>query len=268
MRAADSMGFQQYEKNNASLYIEQRYQVERGSSYLVVKLFPLKMLTERKMRFVKQYLPRFFQSHYEKKIQEQQLRLNNRRGHNQYLYLLELKRHATNIASSLFELKKITDLETIDALNDLISHALDIETDPFALSNSINPLNDTFNRLKVELHETYISDKAFAVVHLLPSTILWALSALGFVLFGVAVASGPLGMSFLALGLALLSAIVCMCEAYNIYVDSRFLCNSQLQEIEEGLNFFSNYVYSLSLFQENPALTQDVMQLNLADLPG
>ncbi|MDI9819867.1 MULTISPECIES: hypothetical protein [unclassified Legionella] len=193
--------------------------------------------------FTRIHLPRFSLTDYEKAIQAKLLNEDTLQWETaRYDALLALKKHAAKMAASLHQLRGISNSEAIRLLNDNIVGAMNaaINDNRFNPALYMDSINNPFSLLKSQLEEEKMN-KVFSGLCIITNSIAAATGALGVVLFGAAVASGPLGLALLGLGMAILSALVLTVAVYSIYVDGRNLFDSQLKEIEEGIQFLNTY---------------------------
>ncbi|WP_454782191.1 hypothetical protein [Legionella sp. WA2022007384] len=173
-------------------------------------------------------------------------------GRAQYQALLNLKKHASQMISSLEQLKGVTEGQQINSMYSLIETALEeaISETHFDASKHFNLLNNQFSLLKDEIEEYKNLEKCFSGCNLLGNSIVTSVAALGVVLFGTAVATGPLGVALLGLGMAIVSALICSTAAYSVYVDARFIGDKQLKELETGIKFLNIYPNVEGVFEE------------------
>lgn len=198
----------------------------------------------RSVMFSTLYFPKFFKTSYEKNIDAKLSSVDTLRSdRRKFQALLELKKHASKIATSLVELKGVIKANQIDSFNEYFSGIIEkvISGKRFNPALYRNELNNRFSLLKDEVNEFKSFNKFFSGFNIFSNSIIATAGALGVVLFGAAVCTGPLGLALLAVGMAIVSALVLAIAAYSIYVDARFIGDKQLEEIEAGVKFLSNY---------------------------
>ncbi|QMT61542.1 hypothetical protein [Legionella sp. PC997] len=194
--------------------------------------------------YSKIYFPRFFPTTLEKAIQD---KLDDTDTLNweltRYKALLNLKKQASRMISSLEELKKVTEAQQIDSMDKLIQEVIKeaISNPSFDGSQHFNVLNNKFSLLKDEVEEHKNLEKCFSGCNVFANSIVTSAAALGVVLFGAAAVTGPLGIALLGIGMTLLSALVLSIATYSVYVDARFIGDKQLSEIDAGINFLTSY---------------------------
>lgn len=200
------------------------------------------------------YLPRFFPTPLERTIQE---KLSDREILNweptRYQALLNLKKHLLRMTASLAQLKAITEAKQIDSMYSLIEQAMQeaISNPHFSSVQCSNTLSNKFSQLKDEIEEYKKLQKCFSGCNLFSNSIVTSVGALGVVLFGASIATGPLSLALLGVGMTILSVLVFAAAAYSVYVDARFIGDKQLQELETGIKFLNNYPNVESVLDEH-----------------
>ncbi|WP_237759362.1 hypothetical protein [Legionella parisiensis] len=151
--------------------------------------------------------------------------------------------HVAKLTVSLSELKGATQSSRVDFFYQYLSLVMQnaISDRSFNPALYSNELNNRFLLLKDEVKEHKNINKFFSGCNIFSNSIIASAGALGLVLFGAAVCTGPFGMALVAVGMSILSALVLAIAAYSIYVDARFLGDKQLKEIEAGVKYLSNY---------------------------
>ncbi|STY31109.1 Uncharacterised protein [Legionella wadsworthii] len=203
--------------------------------------------------FTRIYFPRFSDTQLEKffddKLKSQEVREWETE---KYLALLRLKAHTTRITTSLSELKAIADIKEIDELYGQIAGVIyqTVNDSSFNPNVSYRSLNNQLEFLKQKLQQEKTLQNFFCGLNIFTNSMLASVGALGIVLFGAAVCTGPLGMALLGVGMTILSALALAVAAYSIYVDARYIGDEQLKEVKKGIDFLSRYPDSEALFDE------------------
>lgn len=160
-----------------------------------------------------------------------------------YQTLLNLKKHASRITISLSELKAIHEIEEIDTLYSLIGKAINqaLSYPDFNPAAWANQLQNHYSLMLHKIEEDNNEKKFFSGFNMFTNAITATAGALGIVLFGAAIGTGPLGMALLAACMTLASTLVFVIAAYSLYVDGRYLADKQLTEVKDGIDFLCKY---------------------------
>jgi len=170
-----------------------------------------------------------------------------------YDALLRLREQATNMASSLHQLRGTSSCQSIAILNEALSQAISAavaanDTRPFQPSLYMGEIKSALSLVKNYLKDE-TSRKFSAGVFLFANSILACSGIAGIAIFSMAASTGPVGIALLGLVMAILSTFVLMIAAYSMYVDGRTLFDSQIKEIEGGIKFLNDYP---ALLQKQP----------------
>ncbi|KTC89250.1 MULTISPECIES: hypothetical protein [Legionella] len=185
--------------------------------------------------FTRLQTPRFSSTDYEKLIERMLVDAAILEGSShKYNALLKLKGHVAKMAASLHQLKGLSSSATIEPLEKCIQQAIFNTID-----NKKTDHNEIKNRL-AHLKEDLNSEEGRKIISglfMFTNGLLTTVSAVGIIIFGAAMTTGPVGMALLALTMAIVSALVLMIAAYSLYVDGRNLFDKQIKEIESGIDF-------------------------------
>ncbi|CAM2920587.1 hypothetical protein [Legionella worsleiensis] len=193
--------------------------------------------------FTRIHIPRFSSTDNENKIQSKLLdRATLNAEQHRYAALLKLKQHAANIASSIHQLRGILgSTASIKRLHIELDSAIKnaIVNPRFNFTRFKDKIINSFALVKDELKDE-IGIKFESGCYLVSNSLILLVAASGVVL-SAALTTGPIGMVFLGLTLSILSAFLLAAAAYSLYVDVRHLCDAQLEEIQDGINFLNEY---------------------------
>lgn len=204
---------------------------------------------------VKLHLPKFSLTDYEKDVEKKiSGEFLSSSENNIYKHQLELKKHVSIMANSLHQLKGVSSSNNISKLEDEIRKAIlfclnsrphKVSSQAFWSANekqlkNITRLKNSFTLVEHEVRESK-GDKIFSGLCIITNSILFCVGAVGALACGAAMLGTPIGLTFVALGLAVLSAALMAALAYTIYVDGKSLFNKQLNDINKGIEFLIGY---------------------------
>lgn len=200
---------------------------------------------------MKLYIPRFFSTPYEKEIDKA---LHDRKRlieeSQNYQVLIDLKRHASKVATNVHELRGI--LSRVDA-EKLIEMEMELQAFFIATCKQEKYSVENFNLIEnyLRLVDSTIQEKQFnyhcnSSFVLTSSVIVGGVSlggvAIGSMMFAYAamgtfmVCSGPVGAVCVAAAIALVSTALFLLAAYTAYVEIQFLMDKQYNELRETIN--------------------------------
>lgn len=185
--------------------------------------------------FTRLQTPRFSSTDYEKLIERMLVdaAILEDSSH-KYNALLKLKGHAAKMAASLHQLKGLSSSANIEPLEKCIQQAILNTIENRTISH--NEIKNRFAHLKEDLNNEE-GRKIISGLFMFTNGLLTTVSAVGIIIFGAAMTTGPVGIALLALTMTIASALVLMIAAYSLYVDGRNLFDKQIKEIESGITF-------------------------------
>ncbi len=167
--------------------------------------------------------------------------------HDQYLKLLNLKTHASKAAASfsqlncLFNESSLVKDKALDQLEHKILKAVEaiIKDEGIALPKDY--FTNSFSLIKSSMTEVHDLRKLTSICNLVTNSICSAFGLASICIAGFMICTGPIGMTFLGIGLALLATGMVLMAAYSLYVDGRYLANKQVEEIDTFIETLFTY---------------------------
>lgn len=165
----------------------------------------------------------------------------------QYLNLLNLKMHASKAAASFSQLKCILNespsinSKELEALEKKIHEAVEAVINNQDVSDLKDYVTNSFSLIKNSMTENSGIPISTSICNLVTNSIYSAICIAGIFIAAVMMCTGPAGMIFLGLGLALLASVILLLAAYTLYVDGRFVANKQVEEIDSFIDNLFRY---------------------------
>ncbi|CAM4440389.1 MAG: hypothetical protein LEGION0403_FIIPPAGN_00083 [Legionella sp.] len=193
---------------------------------------------------MKLYIPAFFSTSYETKInkklrQPETLALANK----DYNELWKLKIHAEKVAASLHELKSIVhNKSSMNDLNKYTTEAFDLVIRGGKLNPTLlNQVQNSLFHLHNELLDYACWEVTLSCLNVISNSFLLGFGGTSTLLLTAAALTGPASAVLFSMGMAILAATITVLAAYSLYVDARFIVDQQIADIEEGVKFLSNF---------------------------
>lgn len=210
------------------------------------------------MLFFRFFIPRLTLQPYLTQL-EQKLKDEGTRNWapTQYNKLLNLKNLAAKADASFSQLNSLffdnnAELRMdCNRLESNITQLISSITQKKDISTFRNNLTNTCTNLKNKL-ETSKFSTGISVLNILNNS-FWVFASIATFYCACTLLTGPIGIIFLGVGLAILASAILLLAAYSLYVDGRYLANKQVEEIDA----FIEALFSYNAEQMNPLSSRE-----------
>ncbi|MBA2711048.1 MAG: hypothetical protein H0U57_10715 [Tatlockia sp.] len=176
---------------------------------------------------------------------------------NNYLNLLNLKIHASKAAASFSQLnclfkRSLVKKDDLDKLEKNILEAVRAILRNEDISDRKDYISNSFALIKSAMMEENVLDKSASICNLITKSIYSALFLASVCIAAMMICTGPIGISLLGIGSALISTCLLLLAAYSLYVDGRYLAGKQVEEIDTFIDkLFSYNCGALNILEES-----------------